>query len=55
MAFMKILVATLLLALAAVSSANAVLRPRRPHRTAPPSNRSGLGLEKFARQPILPN
>jgi hypothetical protein len=55
LAFMKILVVTLLLALAAISSANAVLRPRRPHRTAPPSNRAGLDMAGFARQSILPN
>jgi hypothetical protein len=48
---MKILVVTLLLALATISSANAVLRPRRPHRTAPPSDRSGLDNGQF-RAPI---
>jgi hypothetical protein len=34
--FMKILAAALLLALAFVSSAHAILRPRFPHRTHPP-------------------
>jgi hypothetical protein len=52
---MKILVAALVLALTVISSANAVLRPRRPHRTAPPSNRPGPGMEEFARKSISPN
>jgi hypothetical protein len=52
---MKILVAALVLALTVISSANAVLRPRRPHRTAPPSNRAGSDMEEFARKSISPN
>jgi hypothetical protein len=47
LAIMKILALAFLLALVFASSANAFLRPRFPHRTAPPPNRDAGPVEDF--------
>jgi hypothetical protein len=45
-AIMKILLVAILLALASVSPAHAILRPRFPHHTWPPQNRDGFPREQ---------
>jgi len=52
---MKILAVALLLALMTVSPVHAFLRPRFPHRTAPPSNHSGMEMAEFAHPAVSPN